>query len=252
MSVNIDYTGKVVLVTGGTKGLGRGIARRFEEAGATVAVCARNPVNDLPATWTFVAADLRSGTGAFGAIDEVIARCGQLDVLVNNAGGGPLVETETASPSLTEKIIALNLNSAMFCSQRAYQQMKTQPTGGSIINIASVCATRQSPMSAAYGAAKAGLVNYTATIGHEWAPVVRSNAVIVGLVRTELSHVYYGDEAGIARVAETIPLGHLAEPEEIANICLFLGSPLASYVTGSTVNATGGGDRPAFLDAANG
>jgi NAD(P)-dependent dehydrogenase (short-subunit alcohol dehydrogenase family) len=250
MSVNIDYTGKVVLVTGGTKGLGRGIAQRFADAGATVAVCARNPVDDLPANWTFVAADLREGDAAFGCLDAVVERLGGLDVLVNNAGGGPLVDTATASARLTERVIALNLTAAMFCSQRAHHHMHR--AGGSIINIASVCAYRQSPQAAAYGAAKAGLINFTNTIAHEWAPQVRANSVVVGLVRTELSHVYYGDEAGIARVGATIPLGRLAEPQEIGDICLFLGSPLASYVTGAEISAAGGGDRPAFLDAASG
>ncbi|MGD9705371.1 MAG: SDR family oxidoreductase [Acidimicrobiia bacterium] len=250
MAVMIDYAGRVVLVTGGTKGVGRGIAGRFADAGASVAVCARSAVDDLPDGWVFVPADLRDGDLAFAAIDEVIDRCGRLDVLVNNAGGSPPVVTASASPRLTERIIALNLLSAIYCSQRANHHMQEQADGGAIVNIASVSGTRPSPLSAAYGAAKAGLVNYTKTAAHEWAPKVRANAVIAGLVRTEQSHLFYGDDAGIARVAATIPLGRLAEPTDVGDVCLFLGSSLAAYVTGAAVDMSGGGDRPAYLDAA--
>jgi NAD(P)-dependent dehydrogenase (short-subunit alcohol dehydrogenase family) len=250
MSVVIDYADRVVLVTGGTRGVGRGIARRFADAGATVAVCARSEVDDLPAGWLFVAADLRHADQAFAAVDAVVERCGRLDVLVNNAGGSPPVDTASASPRITEKIVAVNLLAAMYCSQRANQHMQDQPDGGAIVNIASVSALRHSPLTAAYGAAKAGLLNFTKTAAHEWAPKVRVNAVVAGLVRTEQSHLFYGDDAGLARVAATIPLGRLAEPSDIGDVCLFLGSSLAGYVTGAAIDTTGGGDRPAYLDAA--
>ncbi len=252
MALSIDFAGRVVLVTGGTKGVGRGIAQRFADAGATVAVCARHRVDDLPFGWTFVGADLRDGDAAAGAVDAVVERCGRLDFLVNNAGGSPPADTATASAKFTERIVALNLLSAMYASQRANHHMQAQSEGGAIVNIASVCGVRHSPITAAYGAAKAGLLNFTTTIAHEWAPKVRANAVVVGLVRTEQAGLFYGDEDGIARVARTIPLGHLAEPSEIGDICVYLASPLATYVTGATIRADGGGDRPAFLDAAAG
>ena len=107
MTIELDLTGKVVLVTGGTKGVGRGIATRFADAGATIAVCARNPVDDLPADWTFLAADIRDGEAAFALIDAVVEQLGSIDVLVNNAGGGPPADTTTASPRFTERIVAL-------------------------------------------------------------------------------------------------------------------------------------------------
>ena len=88
MSIELDLSGKVVLVTGGTKGVGRGIATRFADAGATIAVCARNEVDDLPDDWTFFAGDLRDGEAAWAMIDAVVERLGRIDVLVNNAGGG--------------------------------------------------------------------------------------------------------------------------------------------------------------------
>src|SRR4051794_30686586 len=127
MALTIDFAGKVVLVTGGTKGVGRGIAQRFDEAGATVVVCARKPVDDLPARWQFVAVDLRDGDAASAMVDEVVAGNGRLDVLVNNAGGSPPVDTAEAPTRLTERLVQLNLLAAISCSQRANRHMQQQP-----------------------------------------------------------------------------------------------------------------------------
>ncbi len=109
---------------------------------------------------------------------------------------------------------------------------------------------RPSPGTAAYGAAKAGLLNLTQTLAVEWAPKVRVNAVTAGMIRTEQAHLHYGDEEGIARVAATVPLGRLGEPRDVGNVCLFLASPLASYVSGANLLVHGGGEKPAFLEAA--
>ena len=127
--------------------------------------------------------------------------------------------------------------------------MQSQDSGGTIINIASVSGTRPSPGTAAYGAAKAGLLNLTQTLAVEWAPKVRVNAVTAGMIRTEQAHLHYGDEEGIARVAATVPLGRLGEPRDVGNVCLFLASPLASYVSGANLLVHGGGEKPAYLEA---
>ncbi len=139
----------------------------------------------------------------------------------------------------------------LVCSQYANAVMQGQDEGGAIVNVASVSGVRPSPGTAAYGAAKAGLLNLTTTMAVEFAPKVRVNAITAGLIRTEQSHLHYGDEAGIARVAATIPMGRLAEPVDVGDACLFLASPLASYVTGANLLLHGGGERPAFLDAAD-
>ena len=122
--------------------------------------------------------------------------------------------------------------------------------GGSIVNIASVSGVRPSPGTAAYAAAKAGLLALTSTLAVEWAPKVRINAVIAGLIRTEQAGLHYGDEAGIASVGATIPLGRMGEPRDVGDACLFLASPLARYVSGASLLVHGGGERPAFLSAA--
>lgn len=246
--ITIDLSDRVAVVTGGTKGVGRGVAARLADAGCEVVVIARNRVDDLPAGWHFLAADLRDADAAAAAIDAVVGRQGRIDVLVNNAGGSPAAETATAPARFTERIVGLNLLSAIHASQRANHHMQLGE-GGAIVNINSVASIRPAPMAAAYGAAKAALASFTSTVGQEWAPKVRVNGVICGMVRTEQAHLFYGDEAGIARVEATIPLRRLADPSEIGDACVFLASPLASYITGSNLVVHGGGDRPPFLDA---
>jgi NAD(P)-dependent dehydrogenase (short-subunit alcohol dehydrogenase family) len=245
--IAIDFTDRVVLVTGGTKGVGRGIATRFAEAGASVVVSARSEGDGVPEGWAFEAADVRDGEQAFAMVDRVVERFGRLDVVVNNAGGAPPADTSTAPPRFTERIVALNLLAAVYVAERANRYMQEQSYGGSIVNIGSVTAHRPAPTAAAYGAAKAGLVNFTRTAGQEWAPKVRVNCVSAGLIRTEQADRVYGDASAIDRIESTIPLGRLATPVDVANACLFLASPLAAYVTGADLLLDGGGDRPAFL-----
>jgi NAD(P)-dependent dehydrogenase (short-subunit alcohol dehydrogenase family) len=172
-------------------------------------------------------------------------------VVVNNAGGSPAADAATASPRFSTAIVALNLLAPLQLSQAANARMQTQPDGGTIINVGSVSAQRPSPGTAAYGAAKAGLANLTRSLAVEWAPKVRLNVVTGGLIRTEQSHLHYGDDEGVARVAATVPLGRLAEPSDIGDACVFLASPLASYISGADLVVHGGGERPAFLAAAD-
>lgn len=248
-----DFSGEVVLVTGGTRGVGRVIAARFEQAGAGVIVCARSAGDDpLPSTWTFAGADLRDGEQAATMIDGVIASHGRLDVVINNAGGSPLVDTTTASYRFSERIVALNLLAPIYVSQRANHHMQAQPGGGAIINLGSIASQRPAPSAAAYGAAKAGLANFTMTAAHEWAPKVRVNTITAGVIATEQVSLQYGDAASIARLERTIPAGRMATPDDIADVCLFLASSAADYVTGANVVMHGGGDRPAFLGALEG
>jgi NAD(P)-dependent dehydrogenase (short-subunit alcohol dehydrogenase family) len=252
MSDALRFGGQVVLVTGGSRGIGRGIAEAFLEAGAVVAVCGRNEPDALPNaagnTAAFFSADVRDADQVEQLIDAVVERFGRLDVLVNNAGGAPFAEAATASARFSEKVIQLNLTSALHCAQHANRIMQKQEGGGSIINIASVSGVRPSPGTAAYGAAKA---NLTGTLAIEWAPKVRVNAISAGLIRTEQAHLHYGDDEGIARVADTVPLKRLGTAKDVAGACLFFASPLAAYVSGANLVLHGGGETPAFLSAAS-
>jgi NAD(P)-dependent dehydrogenase (short-subunit alcohol dehydrogenase family) len=251
----VDLSGKVAIGTGGGKGVGKGISERLLEAGARVVICGRNEPEQLPSgggnTAIFIPCDVRDVEQIQACIDFTKERCGALDILVNNAGGAPYAEAATASPRFSEAIIRLNLIAPLNFAQAANAVMQSQPGGGCIINIASVSTIRPSPGTAAYGAAKAGLVNLGTSLAVEWAPRVRINAIICGLTETEQSHLHYGDAEGIAAVGRTIPLGRMAVPRDIGDACLFLASPLASYVSGASITVHGGGEAPAFLGAAN-
>ncbi len=255
-----DFRGKAVVVTGGTRGIGRAVAECFLACGADLLATGRRDVDEdlLPeatdgggarrraAGWS---GDLREPAAAVALIEAAVERFGRVDVLVNNVGGSPQVDAAEASPRFTSSVIALNLFAALHCATAANAVMQRQATGGAIVNMASVSGIRPSPGTAAYGAAKAGLVSLTQTLAIEWAPRVRVNAVSAGMVATEASVDHYGGPDGLAAVAATVPLGRLARADEVAACCLFLASSLASYVTGANLVAHGGGERPAFLVA---
>lgn len=240
----------VAIVTGGGRGVGRGIADKLAASGAAVLICGRTEPAELPAGVHFVAADVRELADLDRLFDDAMRRWGRVDVVVNNAGGSPFVDAAKASPRFSEAIIRLNLIAPLHVATRANTIMQAQDTGGCILNIASVSGTRPSPGTAAYGAAKAGLLNLTRSLAVEWAPRVRVNAITAGMVLTEQSALHYGDDAGIARVAATVPMNRLATPADIGEACVFLASPQASYITGATLEVHGGGERPAFLAAA--
>jgi NAD(P)-dependent dehydrogenase (short-subunit alcohol dehydrogenase family) len=243
-------TARVVVVTGGARGIGRAIAERFLEDGASVVVCGRTAPKEAVGEAVYVQADVREPDAAEKVVGFAIERFGRVDVLVNNAGGSPYADAATASPRFSTAIVALNLLAPLYLAQRANAVMQGQEEGGVIVNVASVSGTRPSPGTAAYGAAKAGLLNLTQSLAVEWAPKVRVNAVTPGLVHTEQSHLHYGDAAGIAAVGATVPLGRMAEPRDVAEACFFLASSASRYVTGANLLVHGGGERPAFLAAA--
>lgn len=248
-----DFSGKSVIVTGGGKGVGFGISEAFLAAGAAVFICGRNPPQTLPQAngnfATFLPVDVRKPEATQEFIDTVLERSGRLDVLINNAGGSPPVDAADASPRLTESIIRLNLIAPMIFAQQAYHAMAER--GGSIINIASVSGERPSPGTAAYGAAKAGLINVTRSLAQEWGvDNVRVNAIIAGLIKTEAAHDHYGGAAGIKLIEASLPMQRMAVPEDIANACLFLADSKAAYISGAALEVYGGGEPPSFLKLA--
>ncbi|MQY02050.1 SDR family oxidoreductase [Actinomadura macrotermitis] len=244
----LDLSGRTAVVTGGVRGVGAGISRALLEAGADVVAVARRAPERLPEaggrTASFASLDVRDP----GAVQAFMGGLDRLDVLVNNAGGAPFLPVADGDLRTHLKIIELNLAAPLIMARAAAARMG--PAGGAIIMISSVSAVRPSPGTAAYGAAKAGLESLTASLAVEWAPRVRVNAITLGMVRTEQAHLHYGDEAGIAAVERTVPLGRLADPYDVGEACVFLASDRASYVTGSSLLLHGGGERPAFLDAA--
>ena len=254
MAFAIDLSGRVAIVTGGGRGVGRGISERLLEAGAEVVICGRKEPERLPVAGgrraLFMAADVREleQIEAVAAFSE--ERFGRIDVLVNNAGGAPAADAATASPRFHESILRLNLIAPLHFAQRANRAMQRQESGGVILFISSVSATRASPGTAAYGAAKAGIESLVRSLAVEWAPKVRVVGVAGGMVETEQSELHYGDAEGVAAVGRTVPAGRIAVPRDLGDACAFLASPLASYISGTTLLVHGGGERPAFLTAA--
>ena len=248
MALSIDLSGRVAVVTGGTRGIGRGIAEVLLEAGATVVTCSRSEArSEAEGPATHVTCDVRDPEAVGAMLDAVAREHGRVDVLVNNAGGAPYAPAADASPRFHDKVLALNLTAALTCAQAANRVMQAQDGGGSIVNISSVSAVRPSPGTAAYGAAKAGVDSLTASLAQEWGPKVRVNAVDVGLVRTPDTADHYGGDATVAEIERTIPLGRMAEVAEIGRVVAFLASDLASYVSGARVACHGGGEQPVFL-----
>lgn len=249
----LDLSGTVALVTGGVRGIGLGITRMFLASGADVVVCARHEPEALPTvdgrSAVFFTADVRDPEAAADLVAKAVERFGRLDTVVNNAGGGPSRPAATASASFSQKVLDLNLMSALHVAQAGNAVMQAQESGGSIIMIGSVSGWRPSPGAAAYAASKAGLHHLATTLAVEWAPKVRVNTIIAGLIATEQVSDHYGGAAGIAAVSATIPLGRMGTPDDIGGAALFLASPLSSYVSGSQLLVHGGGEWPAYLSA---
>jgi len=243
-----DFSERVVVVTGGSRGVGAEIVRRFVEAGAHVVTCGRHEAEVEGAV--FMTADVRKPADAEKVVAKAVEHFGRLDVLVNNAGGAPQAMAADMSPRFVEAVINLNLLAPLWCAQSAHKVMAVQEDGGCIVNVSSVSGLRPSPGASAYGAAKAGLINLTTTLAVEWAPLVRINCVSAGLLDTGAGDEFYGGPEGMARMAATVPLGRMGTPADVAEACLWLASPGSSYVSGANLVLHGGGEWPAFLRAA--
>ena len=241
----MTFKSNTIIITGGGRGIGRGISQAFLEAGANIIICGRRAVDDLSSNAHFIALDIRENDAGIKLRDFALEKTGRIDVLINNAGGGPPVASKDASPNLTQKVVALNLLAPINLSQALYAPLKEN--SGSIINISSVSATRSSPGSVAYGAAKAGLLNVTTSLAMEWAPDIRVNAIIAGLVKTEASQAHYGGAKGMAYLSDNLPMKRMGSPQDIAKACLFLANPDNSYISGACLEVFGGGEPHSFL-----
>jgi NAD(P)-dependent dehydrogenase (short-subunit alcohol dehydrogenase family) len=246
-----------VLVTGGNRGVGRGIADSFRAMGDRVVVCARRSGVDpqevlkegatLPTAADVLSCDVRDPDQAGALVKAIVALHGRLDVVVNNAGGSPWSSADTMSPRFAERIVALNLLAPFYVAQAANAVMQEQAGGGVILNIGSVASFRPSPGTALYNAAKAGLSTLTRSLALEWAPKVRVNGLVLGIVNTETAAENYNDS--IDALAAVTPMRRLPEPSEVGGMCVLLASPAASYVTGADLVMDGGGEFPAYLNA---
>ncbi len=245
-----DLTGKVALVTGGSRGLGREMCLGFAAAGATVAVVSRK----LDAC-TAVAEEITASTGTKAAgfacnvarwadcdrlVDEVYDTFGTVDVLVNNAGSSPLYPSlAEVSEDLFDKVIGLNLKGPFRLAALIGTRMAASG-GGSIINISTVGAVRPDTNALPYCAAKAGLNTLTVGLAQAFAPTVRVNGIMPGFFLTDISKAWGNEDAVAERAARLIPLRRSGKPSEIVGAALYLASPASSYTTGAIITVDGG------------
>ncbi len=250
----INLKNKSIIVTGGTKGIGAEITKTFLRHDAEVFILARQKPKKLIKAKgkkaIFVECDIRDINSIDAAVKNIKTKTKSVDVLINNAGGAPLVKALSASNRFHQAIIDLNLTAPLNVSQRFAKIMMKQKTVSNIINISSVTANRPTPGSAAYGAAKGGLVNLTKTLAIEWAPKIKVNSIVVGYIETENSLVHYGSKKEMNKIAKTIPMKRMGKPSDIANACLFFASNLSEWVTGASLDVHGGGEKPTYLEVA--
>lgn len=252
-AIQYDFTGKVVVITGGSRGLGHAMALGFAAAGANLAIASRK-LDACEATVKEIRA--LGGDGSAHAIhvgkwedcnrlaDEVYTRWGKADVLINNAGLSPLAPSSIeTSAELFDKIIDVNLKgpfrlSALFGSRMAAGD------GGAIINISSTASIRPNPETAPYAAAKAGLNILTVAYAKEYGPKVRVNCIICGPFHTDVSKGWSRTADFTRRARETFPLQRAGEPHEVVGAALYFASPAASFTTGTTLTIDGGALQP--------
>lgn len=238
--------GRVAVVTGSSRGIGRAIAEAFAGEGASVVVNSRSAKTahataaEIGKDVLGLAADVSTEEGAQSLIDETLEFFGRVDVLVNNAGQSMVRDSLELSAADWRSTLDLNLTAPFLCSQRAARAM-LEGRGGVIINIASVTSFAAFPRRLAYATTKAGLVMLTRVMASEWAPKVRVNAIAPGFIETDLVRALEGEgKLDFAALRKRTPMGRLGTPEEIAKTAVFLASDDASYITGETLVADGG------------
>ena len=249
----LDLSGQVALITGANRGIGKATADIFGQAGAKVALVARNSdlLADVAATLRNVhpqqgqsetvlalTADVSAEAQVNQAVQQTLEAWGRIDILVNNAGVGGPGPVDQIDLAAWERLMAINLTGAYLCAKAVVPTMKQQGYGR-IINISSITAQTGGVSGGVhYSAAKGGMLAMTKTLARDLAPFkVTVNAITPGQIDTSMGRL---DPEAEARLTKVIPLGRLGKPEEIAYPTLFLASPMAAYITGATLDVNGG------------
>lgn len=245
----LDFSDKVVLVTGAGRGIGAGIALRFAEAGANVAVSyfsseagAQEIVEAIRArgrSCLSQRADVRSRADVERLVEKTVEELGALDVLINNAGVDPLASLLEMTDEQWNEVVDTNLRGVFLCTQLGAAQMIRQGSAGSIVNIASIEAQNPAPKHSHYDATKAGIVMHTMAAARELGEHnIRVNVVSPGLIWEEGLEEAWPD--GVSRYLAAAPLARLGRPDDVADACLLLASPAARWITGANLVVDGG------------
>jgi 3-oxoacyl-[acyl-carrier protein] reductase len=245
-----DFSGRVVLVTGSSKGIGFATARRFAQRGATVVVNSRDTERAAAAAGELsaagyaahgVTADLRAADGPQRLIDGALAACGTIDVLVNNAGGPSVAPAETLATADWRSVLELNLTAPFLCAQLAGRVMLARGSGV-IVNVSSIFSSVAMPLRTAYVVSKHGLDGLTKSLGVEWGPRgVRVVSVNPAYTATEfVERTMAAGAFSEADVVRRTPLRRLATPDDVADAIVYLASDAASYVNATQLDVDGG------------
>ena len=245
-----ELDGKVALITGGSKGIGRAIALSFADSGADLSLASRGTealektareIEERGRRALAVPTDATDPEQVQSLIDRTLQELGGIDILVNNAGAAPFLSTfDQVRLSGFEKYFGITFTSSVLVTHAAAPTLLEKGTG-SVINVASVAAYIASPGLTYYAAAKAAMVNFTKTLAREWAPHgVRVNAIAPGFVETDMNVVAREDPTYEETIRSMIPLGRWGTPEDVAGVARFLASDAASFMTGSVVVVDGG------------
>jgi dehydrogenase/reductase SDR family member 4 len=251
MAVSINLSGRVALVTGGGRGIGKAIARRLAEAGASVVIASRK-LENLEATAAEFAAlpgrvvPIACHVGRLDQLENLVreteARVGPIDILVNNSatniGQGPALDV---TDEMLDKMVEINVKSALRLIRLTVPGMIARKTGGSIINIASISGLQPQPGGLLYSFTKAGLIMMTRSWAREFGRHnIRVNAIAPGLIQTDFSEYFWKDEAYRKELEATQPIPRIGQPDEIAGAALYLASSDSTFLTGQVIVIDGG------------